>query len=560
TNGIFGIRLSDGIEYASVPICMAGADGQQYVYGYIPTIVAKCGMYLKEKATTTEGIFRLSGSAKRIKELQTIFDSPPSYGKTLTWMGYSVHDAANILRRYLNHLPDPVIPQQWYDQFRAIHANNIDPQDRVKKYQELISMLPKENQHLLLYILDLLAVFSSKSEQNLMPSKNLASIFQPGILSHPAHDMAPEQYKLSQEVLEFLIDYQNFFLMSLPSLPNDGKEEKTMTSNNNEPQEGKELSRDTENYYRGIDGESGSISLQEPHDLNNLPVPQLSLRRSSLSLEHHRNKSVDSITMIPGSNNEQDTNEDLQLTKRVQGQDSLTRKITTDGLTRRRTLPSKKSKYGITRERTSSTIGGSNDKPNGNSQKQNLAQFASLINLPKENNNNYQQQQRTERKTSQSFRKKSSSKRTRNNRSGTNGNIEPVNTSINSSSSSLKGGPSSPKSPSTQTLNGKKKLVDVVSDEKENASITSSSSSFIAKRRKRSDKKGKGAQEVQGKKEKMTFLLELRRKMWFGGSNNSGDSSVSSFGSKNSNLSVGTVDGKNNGRKKTFEQLKDKLT
>lgn len=49
TKGIFGVRLSEGIEYASVPICMAGADGQQYVYGYIPTIVAKCGMYLKEK-------------------------------------------------------------------------------------------------------------------------------------------------------------------------------------------------------------------------------------------------------------------------------------------------------------------------------------------------------------------------------------------------------------------------------------------------------------------------------------------------------------------------------
>ena len=77
-------------------------------------------------ATTTEGIFRLSGSAKRIKELQHIFDTPPSYGKKLTWVGYSVHDAANILRRYLNHLPDPVIPVQWYDQFRSIHGKRLN--------------------------------------------------------------------------------------------------------------------------------------------------------------------------------------------------------------------------------------------------------------------------------------------------------------------------------------------------------------------------------------------------------------------------------------------------
>src|SRR6185369_9365223 len=73
---------------------------------------------LNYPATPTEGIFRLSGSAKRIKELQAIFDSPPSYGKTLTWLGYSVHDAANVLRRYLNNLPDPVIPHQWYEPFR----------------------------------------------------------------------------------------------------------------------------------------------------------------------------------------------------------------------------------------------------------------------------------------------------------------------------------------------------------------------------------------------------------------------------------------------------------
>ncbi|CAG8592203.1 11722_t:CDS:2 [Ambispora gerdemannii] len=144
---IFGVELADAIEHASVPICMAGPDGRQYVYGYIPTIVAKCGMFLKQEAITSEGIFRLNGSAKRIKELQAIFDAPPSYGKTLTWVGYSVHDAANILRRYLNHLPDPVIPQKRYEEFRLV--------------------------------IDLLAVFSSKSEQNLMTSKNLASIFQP---------------------------------------------------------------------------------------------------------------------------------------------------------------------------------------------------------------------------------------------------------------------------------------------------------------------------------------------------------------------------------------------
>jgi hypothetical protein len=69
-------------------------------------------------ATDVEGIFRVSGSAKRIKELQAFFDSPPTYGKALDWDGFNVHDAANVFRRYINHLPEPIIPHDYYFAFR----------------------------------------------------------------------------------------------------------------------------------------------------------------------------------------------------------------------------------------------------------------------------------------------------------------------------------------------------------------------------------------------------------------------------------------------------------
>ena len=45
-----------------------------------------------------------------------------------------------------------------------------------------------------------------------MPGSNLAAIFQPGLLSHPDHDMNPQEYRVSQEVLVFLIQYQDRFL------------------------------------------------------------------------------------------------------------------------------------------------------------------------------------------------------------------------------------------------------------------------------------------------------------------------------------------------------------
>jgi GTPase-activating protein SAC7 len=181
-------------------------------------------------ATDVEGIFRLSGSAKRIKDLQTVFNSPDRYGKGLDWTGYTVHDAANILRRYLNQLPEPIVPLSFYERFRtplrpylarsvegeASFDLTMDKQSGVVlAYQKLITELPPLNRQLLLYILDLLAVFSSKSDLNRMTAANLAAIFQPGILSHPQHDMAPTEYRLSQDVLIFLIENQDHFLFGM---------------------------------------------------------------------------------------------------------------------------------------------------------------------------------------------------------------------------------------------------------------------------------------------------------------------------------------------------------
>ena len=200
-----------------------------------------------ELATDVEGIFRLSGSSRRIKELQNIFDSPDRYGKGLDWSGYTVHDAANILRRYLTHLPQPIVPLEFYERFRdplrshqaqavgdmeaqAQDTGDFDANAAIAAYQRLITELPSLNRQLLLYILDLLAVFASKSEQNRMTAPNLAAIFQPGMLSHPQHDMIPQEYRLSQDVIIFLIDNQDSFLVGMSGTAADEKTVKEVQS------------------------------------------------------------------------------------------------------------------------------------------------------------------------------------------------------------------------------------------------------------------------------------------------------------------------------------------
>lgn len=133
----------------------------------------------------------------------------------------------------MNQLPQPIVPLEFYEKFRSPLLNHpsqavgnnsqdltaptekFDLDKAIATYQELITQLPPLNRQLLLYILDLLSVFAFKSEVNLMTSANLAAIFQPGMLSHPAHDMAPNEYRLSQDVIIFLIDNQDSFLIGM---------------------------------------------------------------------------------------------------------------------------------------------------------------------------------------------------------------------------------------------------------------------------------------------------------------------------------------------------------
>ncbi|PVH15592.1 uncharacterized protein CXQ87_003438 [Candidozyma duobushaemuli] len=308
----FGVSLADAITQASAKISILGATAAPKSasddvlhYGRIPVVVAKCGVYLKKNGLNVEGIFRVGGASKRIKELQIIFNSPPEFGKKLSWDGYTVHDAASVLRRYLNALPEPLIPLHLYDEFRdplkarpriikymrykaenpskvrsgsqemlqaqaqasressqtalsdppqpqqsqsvpqANHpeqttqptapfasekarseakqdsplptkaqrkARNYkkltrDVYEAIDEYKELLDDVPQLSKQLLFYILDLLAMVQSNAHENLMSARNLAAIFQPSILSHPNHDMDPDEYALSQSVVEFLIQY-----------------------------------------------------------------------------------------------------------------------------------------------------------------------------------------------------------------------------------------------------------------------------------------------------------------------------------------------------------------
>lgn len=382
---IFGAPLDTVLQYAGVSISVLDKEtGKDVVYGRVPVVVAKCAAFIKRDARDVPGLFRIPGSVKRIRLLQEVFSQPPDFGRSFDWEGYTPHDAANLLKRFLAALPGTLIPQSMYQQFRepmqtefkalgdylnaqattmpkssavsehsfgsqqlsqspaqssprqsprfasplssiesspsmhnipqlgpipvltststssgtdvsdanelnlsiqgqhhipVVHkrlassdsqlASPVDVSDQesqlrpqtpnsfssamthfsadeqptiiavhesspkppqlsristpsslqsailpppnlvaaaVEKYNNLIQSLPVSSCHLLVYILDLLAIIARDSDVNKMTASNLAAIFQPSILTVPEHDMDVKEYRLSQLVIMFLIE------------------------------------------------------------------------------------------------------------------------------------------------------------------------------------------------------------------------------------------------------------------------------------------------------------------------------------------------------------------
>ena len=134
-----------------------------------------------------------------------------------------MHDAAEMLLRYLLRLSEPVIPVTEYEEFQNPlnrYQNGRSTIPPIYEYQlRFTTLLPPINRQLLLYLLDLLAVFASKSELNTMTSERLAAIFQPTILSPvgAGGDNIEEENsrRVSRDVVAFLIENQDHFLVGI---------------------------------------------------------------------------------------------------------------------------------------------------------------------------------------------------------------------------------------------------------------------------------------------------------------------------------------------------------
>uniref|UniRef100_A0A0K8SMC5 Rho-GAP domain-containing protein n=3 Tax=Lygus hesperus TaxID=30085 RepID=A0A0K8SMC5_LYGHE len=196
----------------------------------VPNLVSACLNHLQSHLNTL-GIFRVSSSKKRVRQLREEFD----LGKELRLEDEQCpHDVATLLKEYFRDLPDPLLCKDLYHAF--IQTQRIrNRRLQHEAMQHLLQLLPLANRDTLLSLLTFLSLVASHCDDhkdpdsgewvsgNRMDSTNLATLFAPNIL----HAATPNRGKdeLSQErmdersdainVIRSLIDnFQSLYMVS----------------------------------------------------------------------------------------------------------------------------------------------------------------------------------------------------------------------------------------------------------------------------------------------------------------------------------------------------------
>lgn len=217
---VFGKPLEEVVRYAGTQVPMI-IPGRQPTYEYLPICVTKCGYWLKMHGLREVSLFTRESSDRAVARLQRTFERYPDYGQSLNMKGdYQVTDVARLLRKFLEELPEPVIPKAMYAEFIRLFSSDgpSDDHARMLRCGELIDSMPAPNRELLLYMCDLMSTFAQHSvptswraqgpmrPTNMTPARDLVKVFQPSLLFHPDRNWWGGEPDRCCRVLEFMVE------------------------------------------------------------------------------------------------------------------------------------------------------------------------------------------------------------------------------------------------------------------------------------------------------------------------------------------------------------------
>eukprot|EP00049_Salpingoeca_infusionum_P011042 m.190525 g.190525 ORF g.190525 m.190525 type:complete len:962 (-) comp14820_c0_seq2:1112-3997(-) len=136
--------------------------------------------YIREHGIRTAGVFRVSGSAKRTRQLNEAFED----GETPSLDAATPADVTSVLKYFLRSMPDGLLTSALYEAFLEIDDIS-ESAEQLLLLRLLISMLPHQNRKLLYSLMQLMgeiAAVASEPDSSQMTSRNLALVLAPSIL------------------------------------------------------------------------------------------------------------------------------------------------------------------------------------------------------------------------------------------------------------------------------------------------------------------------------------------------------------------------------------------
>ncbi|KAI5367944.1 Putative Rho GTPase activation protein [Septoria linicola] len=171
----------------------------------VPGIVLTCIHEVEKRGIDVEGIYRKSGGAGQVKQVQQGFEKDSGFD--ISDDDLDIHAVTSALKQYFRKLPTPLITYDVYDSL--LEAGQI--QDKEKQIAALrfsIESLPDAHRDCLMYLFQHLAKIVTFESKNLMTPLNLAVVFAPTIMRPLSIEREMSDMQVQRAAVQALLDNQ----------------------------------------------------------------------------------------------------------------------------------------------------------------------------------------------------------------------------------------------------------------------------------------------------------------------------------------------------------------
>ncbi|KAG7487958.1 hypothetical protein MATL_G00029080 [Megalops atlanticus] len=147
----------------------------------VPVVLERMLEHVEMNGLYTEGIYRKSGSANRMKELHQLLETDPS---AVCLEDYPIHTVTGLVKQWLRELPDPLMTFTHYSDFlRAVELP--EKPEQIHAIYKVVDQLPPANFNTLERLIFHLVRVAKEEQHNRMSPNSLAIVFAPCILRSP---------------------------------------------------------------------------------------------------------------------------------------------------------------------------------------------------------------------------------------------------------------------------------------------------------------------------------------------------------------------------------------